>query len=140
MANRHKENGKWVYDDDDGRTIADMSGVRHRNIMMPNRFDDEIAEPIDSQLADEVKEGAACDQIPGGRPETDPGAEPAFVEEDGVIMEPGEAGNFRPWEQRETKSENAAWVFGALSAGLLLVLIFVAAGALIISLMIWAWT
>ena len=119
MADRHKENGKWVYDDDDGRTIADMSGVRHRNIMMPNRYDDEVAEVPESHEADD---------------------EPMFVEENGVIMEPGEAGNFRPWEQRETKQETRAWILGAMSAGLLLVLIFILAGALIISLMIWAWT
>jgi len=141
-----KEKKKRIYDDDDGRTIADMSGVRRRNLFMPNRYDDEVSEPIEPFRREEGDESGSgepavnAEPITGGGSASASSAGPEYVEEDGVIMEPGEAGKFRPWEQRETKGENAAWVLGALSAGLLLVLIFIVAGAIVIGLMLWAWT
>lgn len=54
MKNRHKENGKWVYDDDDGRTVADMSGVCRRNLIFPGRIGD--FEPPEEE--DEKEENA----------------------------------------------------------------------------------
>ena len=98
MANKTKINGKWVYDDDDGRTIADMNGVERRNLIIP-RF----------PKADE--------------PET---------------SDEGQVQRDRPWEDKSlSKSETKSFIFGTLSAGLLLVLIFLLGGAAVIGLILW---
>ena len=102
MAEKTKVNGKWVYDDDDGRTIVDMSGVERRNLLIP-RFPkgDEPSEP---------KEAFAGDEAPR---------------------------QDRPWEDRSlSKSETRSFIFGTLSAGLLLVLIFILGGAALIGLIL----
>ena len=36
-----KKRPYWLDEDDDGRTIVDMSGVRRRNLLFPQRFEDE---------------------------------------------------------------------------------------------------
>ena len=100
MANKTKVNGKWVYDDDDGRTIADMSGVERRNLIIP-RFPK--------------------------REDTEPASEEPVRQD-------------RPWEDKSlSKSETRSYIFGTLSAGLLVVLIFLVCGAAFIGLLLWLW-
>ncbi len=110
MSGRKKK-PYWLKDDDDGRTIADMSGVGRRNLLFP--------EPLRG-----IKR-------PGDR----------AAGQEGKITDEDEASSYRPWENRdEDKRETRQWIFSATLAGLLLVAIFIAAGWLVIQLMLWAWT
>ena len=121
----------WLADDDDGRTIADMSGVRRRNILIPHPFPDgeEAAAP------DDPEPSAA------GQAEAPVRTKNRVVEQDGRIMDEAEAVGFRPWEERSAdKEETRGAILGALGAGMLLVGIFIVAGGLLIALMLWAWT
>ncbi len=111
-VNRHKENGRWVYDDDDGRSIADMSGVERRNLILPRLPIDDSEEP-----------------------------RPSIEADDGIIYDADEA-QPRPWEVQRSldRKETGAYILGATAAGLLLVLIFIGAGAAVIGLMLYFWT
>ncbi|MBQ6425195.1 MAG: hypothetical protein IJJ92_00125 [Clostridia bacterium] len=117
----------WLSDDDDGRTIADMSGVRRRNLWIPHRFHDDAPPSRDEEASDDAPE-----------PEH---KRNRVVEENGQIMDEAEAKNFRPWEERKlNREETRSYIFGATAAGLLLVGIFIAAGWLLIHLLIWMWS
>ena len=119
----------WV---DDGRTIADMSLVSRRNLLIPHRFEDMGPAEEDRVSAQEdVTEKKERESVP------------SYVEEDGQIMEPGESGKSRPWERSRDElspKETRKYIFSAMAAGLLLVLIFIAAGWLLIQLMLLLWT
>ena len=93
------------YEEDDGRTIADMSGVSRRSVFLPH-------------FPESGEEKA------GRRPEPD--AEPE---------------NDNPWFRRieVTKQERNAAMRGALTAALLIALVFIAAGALLILLLQLYW-
>ncbi len=113
-----------TYNDDDGRTIADMSEVRRRNLIFPSRIDDE---PFFGSLF---------------RSEKDKGDDAA--DEDGIIMDPEEAESpgkaERPWEVNElTRGEKRAQILGSLSAGLLVLLIFLVFFGIVIGLMVLLW-
>lgn len=117
----------WLSDDDDGRTIADMSGVRRRNLLIPHRYHDEAPQSCDKENPDDA-----------GEPEHHSNR---VVEENGQIMDEAETKGFRPWEERNmNKQETRSYVLGATAAGLLLVGIFIAAGWLLIHLLIWIWS
>ncbi|MBR1757902.1 MAG: hypothetical protein IJ744_04135 [Lachnospiraceae bacterium] len=117
----------WLSDDDDGRTIVDMSGVKHRNMFLPHRFEDEIVSAREEDLS-EAKE----------KPEREKNR---VVEENGQIMDEAEARGFRPWEERSlNKEETRSFIFGATTAGLFLVGIFIAAGWLFIQFLLWVWS
>ena len=75
------ERKKRVYDDDDGRTIADMSGVERQRIIVPR-----------------------LPKNDGEQPQSE-----------------------RPKEQKISKGEERAYVFGALGAALLIGAVFVVA-------------
>jgi hypothetical protein len=75
------ERKKRVYDDDDGRTIADMSGVERQRILIPR-----------------------LPKRDGGQSEAEP-----------------------PKEQKISKGEERAYVFGALGAALLIGAVFAVA-------------
>ena len=113
MAGR-KKRPYWLNDDDDGRTIADMSGVSRRNLLFPEPFRN-------------VNDGKRRkDSVTG---------------QEGNMREEDETASYRPWENRdEDKRETRQWIFSATLAGLLLVAVFIAAGWLVIQLMLWAWT
>lgn len=92
---------KRRYEDDDGRTIADMSGIEPQPMLVP--------------------------RIRKRRDRAD------FVEPDS----PSEV-NDRPWDTsgQFSRSERRAAIGGALTAALLIALVFLAGGALLI----WAMT
>ena len=75
------ERKKRVYDDDDGRTIADMSGVERQRLIVPR-----------------------LPKRDGEQPEAEP-----------------------PKEQKISKGEERAYVFGALGAALLIGAVFAVA-------------
>lgn len=83
---------KRVYDDDDGRTVADMSGVERTPLMVPHLPDKKADAPDSAEQPD------------------------------------------RPWEQNLTKSERRSFVLGAMSASLLIALIFIVVFAIAIAL------
>ena len=87
------------YEDDDGRTIADMSEVRRRNLFIP-------------QTNPRMEESKRGDRI----------------------VESGASKN-TPLNRKETRS----FIFGALSAGLLIALVFIVALGLAIALMLFFW-
>ena len=121
-----KKRPYWLDEDDDGRTIVDMSGVRRRNLLFPQRVEDEVVSAPET----EEKE-----------PETKEREKNRVVEENGQIMDEAEANGYRPWEERGmSRQETRSFILGATAAGLLLVGIFIAAGGLLIKLMLWAWT
>ena len=110
----------WLDEDDDGRTIADMSGVKRRNLFMPNRFEDDVVTGSESPEKREKNR---------------------VVEENGLIMDEAEMRDYRPWEERNlNKEETRSWIFSATAAGLMLVGIFIAAGWLFIHFLIWIWS
>ena len=119
----------WLDDDDDGRTIADMSGVRRRNLLFPHRFEDEMM----TSREDEAEEETMLEMPVKEKNRV--------VEENGRIMDEAEANNYRPWEEKSLdREETGAWILGATAAGLMLVGIFIVAGWLLIQLMLWAWS
>ena len=87
------------YEDDDGRTIADMSEVRRRNLFIP-------------QTNPRMEESKRGDR------KVESGASPN-----------------PPLNRKETRS----FIFGALSAGLLIALVFIVALGLAIALMLFFW-
>ncbi len=91
------------YEDDDGRTIADMSGIEPQPLLIP--------------------------RIRRRRDRAD------FKEPDAPEA------NDRPWDTSGelTREERNAAVFGALKAGVLIALVFLAAGALAILAMQALW-
>ena len=106
-------------DYDDGRTIADMSLVTRRNLLIPQPFE---------RIEREER--------------TAPVKRPEFVEENGTVMEPEESGKERPWEVSRSldRKETGAYILGALAAGLSLVLIFILAGGLLILFLLGVWS
>lgn len=102
---------KRVYDDDDGRTIADMSGVTGQNMFIPRR-------PVRDESS---KSGSSS-------------ASQQEAQEESREKE-------RPWESQEsfTKEERRWFVLGALKAALLIGLVFILGLGLAILLMIWIW-
>ena len=87
------------YDDDDGRTIADMSGLERQPILLP-------------RLPKRKKENAAAT--------------------------PEDAGAQQP-ELQLTAEERRSYMAGAVGAGLLIAGIFIAAAAIIITLLLLLW-
>ena len=87
------------YEDDDGRTVADMSEVRRRNLFIP-------------QTNPRMEESKRGDR----------------KVESGASQNP-------PLNRKETRS----FIFGALSAGLLIALVFIVALGLAIALMLFFW-
>ena len=123
----------WLADDDDGRTIVDMSGLEHKNLLFPRR-----------PLRDEEEvPGEAYEAAEEAAPKRRGRRKNRVVEEDGLIMDEAEAAGYRPWEQSSDgldKKELRSFILGATAAGLLLVTIFIAAGGLLIKFLIWIWT
>ena len=96
---------KRVYDDDDGRTIADMSEVRRPNVFGFEPF---------------IRRGrkSASDAEAGGTAKNED----------------------RPWEDKSLNDEETGhFILGALGAGLLVGLIFIAAAAILITLLLLFW-
>ena len=87
------------YDDDDGRVVADMSGLERQPILLP-------------RLPKRKKENAAAT--------------------------PEDAGAQQP-ELQLTAEERRSYMAGAVGAGLLIAGIFIAAGAVIITLLLLLW-
>ncbi|MBQ4473854.1 MAG: hypothetical protein II930_06100 [Lachnospiraceae bacterium] len=128
-----KKRPYWLDEQDDGRTIADMSGVKRRNLLFPHRYEDEVV-TARGEAGPEADE-APPDEAPARKEKN------RVVEADGRIMDEAEANDFRPWEERSmNKEETGAWILGAMAAGLSLVGIFIVAGGLLILLLIWLWT
>ncbi len=87
---------KRVYDDDDGRTVADMSGVERTPLIVPRLPDRKNDAPESAEQPD------------------------------------------RPWEQQTlTKGERRSVVLGAMSASVLIALIFIVVFAIAIALIMW---
>ena len=87
------------YDDDDGRVVADMSGLERQPMLLP-------------RLPKRKKENAAAT--------------------------PEDAGAQQP-ELQLTAEERRSYMAGAVGAGLLIAGIFIAAGAVIITLLLLLW-
>ena len=88
------------YEDDDGRTVADMSEVHRRNLFVPRR------NPHQESTKREIENNeSTANQNP-------------------------------PLNRKETRS----FIFGALSAGLLIALVFIVALGLAIALMLFFWS
>lgn len=88
------------YEDDDGRTVADMSEVHRRNLFMPRRD----MPRRESPERENGHGGSSSDQAPS-------------------------------MNRKETR-----WaIFGALSAGLLIALVFIVALGLAIAIMLLIW-
>ena len=87
------------YDDDDGRVVADMSGLERQPILLP-------------RLPKRKKENAAAT--------------------------PEDAGAQQP-ELQLTAEERRSYMAGAVGAGLLIAGIFIAAAAIIITLLLLLW-
>ncbi len=86
---------KKIYDDDDGRTIADMSQVSRQSLLIPRK------------------------------PEKN-------ADKDSASNDPS-AQNDNPWEEQKlSKGEGFAFAFGAMSAAMLVALIFVLAALVVI--------
>ncbi|MBR0086398.1 MAG: hypothetical protein IJL98_01505 [Lachnospiraceae bacterium] len=163
---RKNKKEEWV---DDGRTIADMSGITRRNLLIPRPFPEELkereeeeergaetspanpAEPsegpevsaADSEVSPASSEGIPTDQnedLPEKK--TDSHTPVSVIDQDGLISDPEEINRRRPWENSSSadKKETLWYVLGTLSAGLLLVLLFIAAGGIIILLMLALWS
>ncbi len=125
MAKEEKR-PRWLSGDDDGRTIADMNGLRRRNLLFPHRLIDEELVSKDNEEFSEIDE-LARDRN-------------RVVEDNGQIMDEAEANNLRSWEETKlNKKETRSFIFGATAAGLLLVGIFIFAGWLLIHLLLWLW-
>ena len=89
------------YDDDDGRTIADMSDMERAPLFVPRL----------------KKERNGSEDRSSEEPKSD-----------------------RPWEDnRMSKSERRAFIFGTLGATLLIASIFIVAFLILILVMLWAW-
>ena len=86
--------------EDDGRTIADMSGVERPALFgwRDRRRENEDALPSEDQQDD------------------------------------------RPWEEQMSKKEGRMYALGALTAGLVIAGVFIAAGAIAIAIMIAVWS
>lgn len=87
------------YEDDDGRTVADMSEVHRRNLFVPRR------NPHQESTKREIENNEST------------------------------ANQNSPLNRKETRS----FIFGALSAGLLIALVFIVALGLAIALMLFFW-
>ena len=106
---------KKVYDDDDGRTIADMSGVSRKPLIVPDL----------SNIAEKN------------------GKKPLEMS-DNVIADEGEnveEKKSNPWEEYAplTKQERKYFITGALGATALIASIFIIAAAILITLIIIVW-
>ena len=125
-----------TYNDDDGRTIADMSEVRRRNLIFPSRIDDEPF--FGSLFRSEKDKGDDAADEDGVIKNAN------AADEDGIIMDPEEAESpgkaERPWKVNElTRGEKRAQIWGSLSAGLLVLLIFLVFFGIVIGLMVLLW-
>lgn len=96
---------KKTYDDDDGRTIADMSGVGRDNLIIPR---------LPPSKEERLKEGRERSDADTGREDSRPDIE-------------------------LNSDERKSYIFGAMSAGLLIALIFIAAFALLIVILLLIW-
>ena len=105
---------KKTWDDDDGRTIASMSGIQRQNLFIPrkNPHDERASHPNAVNSAD----GFA-----------------SFDEE--------AAENDRPWDQSNqfSKQERRWYALGALKAALLIAMAFIVGLGLAILAMILIW-
>ncbi|MBQ1376659.1 MAG: hypothetical protein IIY77_01690 [Lachnospiraceae bacterium] len=163
---RKNKKEEWV---DDGRTIADMSGITRRNLLIPRPFPEELkereeeeergaeaspakpAEPsegTEASAAGAEASPASPEGIPTDQeedlPEKKTGSRTpvSVIDEDGLISDPEEINRRRPWENSSSADKKGTlwYVLGTLSAGLLLVLLFIAAGGIIILLMLALWS
>ena len=88
---------KKQYDDDDGRTVADMSGVERPSLFRIRPFASEEDKPI-SDENEEIQQS-------------------------------------RPWENSQfSKEERRSFVLGAMSASAVIAGVFIAAAAVVISI------
>ena len=122
-----KKKEEWV---DDGRTIADMSGITRRNLLIPRPFSEELKEQEEEERARELHKDS-----PKRSAST-------VTDENGIISEPEEVYRRRPWEKASgpDRRETGWYILGTLAAGLSLVLLFIAAGGIIILLMLALWS
>lgn len=106
---------KKVYDDDDGRTIADMSGVSRKPLIVP-----ELNKISEKSGADAPK---AVDNV---------------IADEGEMPEQ-KASN--PWEEYVplSKKERRYFITGALGATALIASIFIIAAAVLIALILIVW-
>ncbi len=125
MAKEEKR-PRWLSDNDDGRTIADMSGIRRRNLLFPHQLIDEAL------VSKNNEELSKTDEWKRDRNRV--------IDNNGQIMDEAEANSLRPWEETKlNKKETRSFIFGATVAGLILVGIFIFAGWLLIHLLLWLW-
>lgn len=105
---------KKNYDDDDGRTIADMSGIDRPGLFFPRK--------VGGLRANERESFAAGS---------------AENPQDGTGRQ-----KMRPWEENASlnKEERRMYIWGALKAALLIGLAFVAGLGLLVALLLFLWT
>ncbi|MDO4331099.1 MAG: hypothetical protein Q4C58_00235 [Eubacteriales bacterium] len=104
---------KKSYDDDDGRTIADMSGIDRPGLFFPRKV---------GRLREHERESLAAKGAENPRG--------------------GGSLGMRPWEENASlnKDERRMYILGALKAALLIGLAFVVGLGLLVALLLFLWT
>ena len=107
---------------DDGRTIADMSAIERPRLLLPGRRGRNRDVDLDKGTVDSDKGTVDSSRL--------------CLDESTVPLSKSTV----PLDESMSKEERRAYIFGAMGAALVIGLIFLAAAAVVILLMILAWT